>query len=208
METVRNVIFDLGGVLLDWNPGGILERCYADSASRDVMRDALFRHEDWLAFNRSEFTEPELLARVQQRTARSLRELTLLLDTVRESLVVKPETVALLRSLSERRVPLYCLSDMPVSVFAHVRQRYDFLDAFLGIVISGDVGMMKPERAIFEYLLTHYGLAAETTVFVDDHPPNIEGAKAAGLQTIHFRNAEQCARDLETRLNFFWEPPS
>ncbi len=60
--------------------------------------------------------------------------------------------------------------------------------------------MMKPGRAVFEYLLTRYGLAAEVTVFVDDHPPNIEGAKAAGLKAILFRNAEQCARDLETWL--------
>jgi putative hydrolase of the HAD superfamily len=113
---------------------------------------------------------------------------------------VKPETVAVLRSLSERRVPLYCLSDMPVSVFAHVRQRYDFWDAFVGIVISGEAKMMKPGRAVFEYLLKQYGLAAEATVFVDDHPPNIEGAKAVGLQAILFKNAEQCARDLENCL--------
>ena len=200
MATVQNVIFDLGGVLLDWNPGKILERCYADTASRNAVRDALFRHEDWLAFNRGDLAEPDLLARVQLRTGRNLPELTLLLDTVRESLVVKPETVAVLRSLSKRGVPLYCLSDMPVSVFAYVRQRYDFWDTFLGIVISGEVGMMKPGRAVFEYLLTRYGLAAEVTAFVDDHPPNIEGAKAAGLKAILFRNAEQCARDLETWL--------
>ena len=59
METVRNVIFDLGGVLLDWNPGKILERCYADTASRNAVRDALFRHEDWLTFNRGDLTEPK-----------------------------------------------------------------------------------------------------------------------------------------------------
>jgi len=94
MAEVRNVIFDLGGVLLDWNPGGILERCYADTESRNALRDALFRHEDWLAFNRGDLTEPDLFARVQQRTGRSLPELTRVLDTVRESLVEKPETVA------------------------------------------------------------------------------------------------------------------
>jgi FMN phosphatase YigB (HAD superfamily) len=129
MATVGNVIFDLGGVLLNWNPSAILERCYADTASRSSMRDALFRHEDWRAFNRGDFTEGDLLVRVQQRTGRGLTELSQVLDTVRDSLVVKPETVAVLRSLSRRRVPLYCLSDMPVSVFAHVRGRYDFWDA-------------------------------------------------------------------------------
>jgi putative hydrolase of the HAD superfamily len=202
MAAVRNVIFDLGGVLLDWNPGAILERCYSDVASRDAVRDALFRHEDWLAFNRGDVTEPGLLARVQQRTERSLPELRQVLDAVRDSLVVKPETVTVLRALRKRRVPLYCLSDMPVSVFAHVRQRYDFWDAFMGIVISGEVRMMKPGPEVFEYLLARYELAAEETVFVDDHAPNIAGAKAVGLQTIHFRNAADCARELEACLTF------
>jgi hypothetical protein len=72
----------------------------------------------------------DLIARVQQRTGRSMVELTQILDTVRDSLVVKPTTLALLRSQSERRVPLFCLSDMPVSVFTHVRQRYDILGHF------------------------------------------------------------------------------
>jgi putative hydrolase of the HAD superfamily len=202
MAAVRNVIFDLGGVLLDWNPGAILERCYRDVASREAVHDALFRHEDWRAFNRGDLTEPGLLARVQQRTERSLPELSQVLDTVRDSLVVKPETVSVLRALQKRRVPLYCLSDMPVSLFVHVRQRYDFWDAFAGIVISGEVRMMKPEPQVFEYLLARYQLAAQETVFVDDHAANIAGAKAVGLHTIHFRNAADCARELDACLTF------
>jgi len=202
MAAVRNVIFDLGGVLLDWNPGRILEACYSDTAQQNAMQDALFRHKDWLAYDRGDITEPALLARVQKRTGRTLPELTRLLDIVRDSLIEKPETVAVLRSLRQRRVPLYCLSNMPVSLFAHVRRRYDFWDAFAGIVISGEVRMVKPELAVFEYLLTQYNLAAEETVFVDDHPPNLEGAKAARLRTIFFRNAEECARELDACLTF------
>jgi putative hydrolase of the HAD superfamily len=202
MAAVRNVIFDLGGVLLDWNPGRILERYSSDSAQQNALHDALFRHKDWLAFDRGDITEPVLLARAQQRTGRTLPELTRLLDLVRDSLVVKPETVAVLRSLRKRRVPLYCLSNMSISLFAHVRRRYDFWDAFTGIVISGEVRMVKPELAVFEYLLTRYNLSAEETVFVDDHPPNLEGAKAVGLRTILFRNAEECARELEACLTF------
>jgi putative hydrolase of the HAD superfamily len=178
------------------------ERCYSDIASRDAVRDALIRHEDWLALNRGDVTEPSLLTRVQQRTERSLPELRQVLDAVRDLLVVKPETVAVRWSLRKRRAPLYCLSDMPVSVFAHVRQRYDFWDAFMGIVISGEVRMMKPGRPVFEYLLARYNLGAEETVFVDDHPPNIEGAKAVGLPTVPFRNAEECAHELDACLTF------
>jgi putative hydrolase of the HAD superfamily len=202
MAAVRNVIFDLGGVLLDWNPGRFLEEYYSDTAIRNEMQDALFRHKDWLAYDRGDITEPLLLARVQERTGRTLPELTQLMDVARDSLIEKPETVAVLRSLSRRRVPLYCLSNMPVSLFAHVRRRYDFWDAFAGIVVSGEVRMVKPELAVFEYLLRQYNLVAEETVFIDDHPPNLEGAKAARLRTILFRSAEECARELDACLTF------
>jgi putative hydrolase of the HAD superfamily len=165
------------------------------------MRDALFGHEDWGAFNRGELSEAELIQEVARRTGWSPDELTRVLDIVRESLVEKLDTVALLRALHRRAMPLYCLSDMPTSVFNHVRQRYDFWDLFQGIVVSGEVQMMKPGRAIFERLLLRYRISAEETVFVDDHQPNIEGARALGLDTILFSDAAQCRRELCTRLN-------
>jgi len=200
MGAVKNAIFDLGGVLLDWNPNRILERFYSDLPSRDALGRALFWHSDWRAFNRGSLTEPELLNNLRARTARELPELSRLLDAVRESLVPKDETVVLLKGLHARGVPLYCLTDMPTSLFSYVRQRYDFWDAFRGIVVSGDVKMMKPEREVFEHLLSRYGLPADETVFIDDHPANIDGAKSVGLHTILFTDAVQCQRELHQLL--------
>jgi putative hydrolase of the HAD superfamily len=111
-----------------------------------------------------------------------------------------PETVALLQELRDHGVPLYCLSDMPVSVFTHVRQRYTFWDAFRGIVVSGEVRMIKPGRDVFEYLLRRYNLTATETAFVDDYPPNVAGAKAVGIEAVLFRNADQCRQDIAARL--------
>lgn len=201
MKNVRNVVFDLGGVLLEWNPRKILARCHPDTAAREILRDALFRHEDWLAFNRGDLSEPELLRRVNLRAALPLADLERALDIVRDSLVQLPETVALLQELHERGIPLYCLSDMPLPVFAHVRQRYSFWNAFRGIVVSGEVRMMKPTRAVFEHLLSQHRLQAEETLFIDDHPPNIAGAKAVGLEAILFRSADQCRRELAAYIS-------
>lgn len=123
-----------------------------------------------------------------------------LFDAIRESLQPKADTVALLQNLVRRQIPLYCLSNMAASTFAYVRERHAFWHAFQGIVISGEVKMMKPEREIFEYLLGRYGLSPEETVFVDDHPPNIEVARALGLRTIWFRDARRCEIELEQLL--------
>jgi putative hydrolase of the HAD superfamily len=199
-SSVRNIIFDLGGVLLDWNPDKILQSFYSDPAPRSLLKDELFLHPEWRALNRGALREAELIESVHRRTGRPAAEISALLRAIRESLVTKPDTVALLRSLHRRGIPLYCLSDMPVSVYAHVRLRHEFWDAFSGIVISGEVKLMKPEREVFEYLLNRFRLDPRHTVFVDDLPLNIEGARAVGLHAIQFRDAAQCARELDALM--------
>jgi putative hydrolase of the HAD superfamily len=197
---MRNVIFDLGGVVLEWNPDAILEGYYTDPQERAAMKTALFKHPDWLQMDRGTLTESEALARLQQRTGRPVAELSGLFDAVRGSLRPKADTLALLKSLARRDVPLYCLSNMPASTFAYLREQHAFWNVFKGIVISGEIKMAKPEREIFEYLLRRYALAAADTVFVDDHAPNIEAAQKVGLHTVWFRDAAQCALELEQLL--------
>jgi putative hydrolase of the HAD superfamily len=197
---MRNVIFDLGGVVLDWNPDAILEGYYTDPKERATMKAALFKHPDWLQMDRGTLTESEALGRLQQRTGRKVAELSGLFDAVRSSLRPKADTVALLKSLARRDVPLYCLSNMPASTFGYLREQHGFWNVFKGIVISGEIKMAKPEREIFEYLLRRYALAAAETVFVDDHAPNIQAAQTLGLHTVWFRDARQCELELERLL--------
>jgi putative hydrolase of the HAD superfamily len=197
---MRNVIFDLGGVVLEWNPDAILEGYYTEPDARATMKAALFKHPDWLQMDRGTLTESEALARLQQRTGRPVAELSGLFDAVRRSLRPKADTVALVKSLARRDVPLYCLSNMPASTFAYLREQHAFWNVFKGIVISGEIKMAKPEREIFEYLLRRYALTAAETVFVDDHAPNIQAAQTLGLHTVWFRDARQCALELECLL--------
>ena len=201
---VRNLIFDVGGVLLDWSPARILERYYADAGERATMQAAIFLHADWLALDQGLITEPELLERVERRAGRPVPELGNLFQHVRESLLPKHDSVALLQTLAARRVPLYCLSNMPVNAYAYLRERYDFWRYFDGIVISGEVRMVKPQPEIFQYLLQRHGLAASETVFIDDHVPNVQAAGTLGLHTVLFANARQCEQALAAHLS--WLP--
>jgi len=190
----------LGGVVLDWNPDSILERYYADEESRATLKSVMFQHPDWLLMDRGVILESEMVDRVRQRTPRSPVELAGLLQAVRESLAPKPDTVALIDRLAQRGVALYCLSNMPATTFAYLRERYDLWSVFRGIVISGEINMMKPEREIFEHLLTRYELTARDTIFIDDHEPNIQAAAQLGIKTVWFRDARQCEAELEPLL--------
>jgi FMN phosphatase YigB (HAD superfamily) len=138
---MRNLIFDLGGTVFEWNPDAILRNYYADSDARAAMKTALCQHPDWLQMDRGTLTEAEALARLEARTR-----------------------------------------------------------LFRGIVISGEIKMIKPEREIFEYLLRRYDLLPTETVFIDDHQPNIQAAQALGLHTTWFRDAWQCELELEHLL--------
>lgn len=198
---MKNVIFDLGGVLIEWNPERILEGYYPDAQTRAAMKAAMFVHPDWLQLDRGTLQETELIQRLAARTGRPQGELVGLMNAVRESLHAKAETVELLQRLAARNVPLYCLSNMSSDTFVYLRKRHSFWDAFRGIVISGDIQMMKPEPGIFHYLLQRYGLTASQSIFVDDHAANIEGARALGIHTVWFKNAQQCEQELGTLLD-------
>jgi HAD superfamily hydrolase (TIGR01509 family) len=144
--------------------------------------------------------EEELLGRIARRLGRPVPELTGLFKMVRDSLQAKADTVALLESLAARGVPLYCLSNMPLETFTYLRGRFGFWELFRGIVISGEIRLVKPQPEIFEYLLGRYDLSAADTVFIDDYPVNVEAAKALGLHTVLFTDARQCEEALRPLL--------
>ena len=199
-SAVRNVIFDLGGVVFDWNPDHIVARVQPIAELQAALKEALFGHADWRMFDRGTLSESELIDRLQLRLGATRREVDTIFDAVRSSLVEKPETVELLRALQAQGTPLYCLSNMPASIYAHLRQRHAFWDAFNGIVISGEVQLMKPEPEVFMHLLAAFNLRPEECVFIDDLLPNIESARQVGLHAIWFKDAAQCRRELQILL--------
>jgi putative hydrolase of the HAD superfamily len=151
--------------------------------------------------DRGLLSEYDAIVRLRKRTQRPRAELAGLFEAIKSSLQPKVDTVGLMERLAKRHIPLYCLSNMPESTFSYVRARHDFWRLFHGIVISGEVKMMKPERGIFEYLLDRYELSAAETVFIDDHPQNILAGQALGLHTVWFRDARQCEFELQRLLD-------
>ena len=197
---VRNVVFDFGGVLVRWQPEAVIASFYADEPSRALVRDAVIRHPDWVDMDRGTLSESAAIERFASRMGRPAAEMRALLQHVKDSLTPMPDSIALLDELAQRGVPLYGLSNMSAPIFALLQSRYAHWDRFRGIVVSGEVGMVKPDAEIFNHLAERYGLLPAETVFIDDHLPNIESARRLGLHTIHFADAQQCRRELNALL--------
>jgi FMN phosphatase YigB (HAD superfamily) len=197
---VRNVVFDFGGVLVRWQPEAVIASFYADEPLRALVRDAVIRHPDWIDLDRGSLSETAAIERFAARMGRPTAEMRALMQHIKDSLTPLPDSIALLDELAQRGVPLYGLSNMSAPIFELLKSRYDHWDRFLGIVVSGEIGLVKPDPEIFHHLAKRYGLIPAETVFIDDHLPNIESAGRLGFHTIHFADAEQCRRELDRHL--------
>lgn len=197
MSHIHAVVFDFGGVLVEWRPEVILARHYADAARRERARREIFAHPDWLEVDRGTLADAQALERFAARTGEPVEAMVALLETVRGSLDPKPDSVALLRELVARRVPVYGLSNMSVPTFEWLRARHDFFGLFDGIVISAAIRLAKPDPAIFAHLCTTYGLAPEATLFIDDTEANVAAARALGFAALRFETGAGLAAELE-----------
>jgi len=197
---VRNVIFDFGGVLVRWRPEEIIGSFYSTEPLRSLLRESVFRHPDWVEMDRGTLSEAKAAARFAVRMGRPTEEMHALLAHVKESLTPMTDTVAVLEELAARGTPLYGLSNMSAAMFAHLKERYSFFDRLRGIVVSGEVKLIKPDPEIFDYIAERYSLIPRETVFIDDHRPNVESAGRLGFRTIHFADARQCLDELDACL--------
>jgi len=191
-----NVVFDLGGVVVRWQPDRLIASVFDAPEVRAAVRREIIDHPDWLALDRGVLAKDDAVVRAVQRTGLAADQVESLLDSVPASLVVMPDTVALMRRVRAHGHALYCLSNMQQASIAYLEREHDYWDVCIGAVISSRIQLIKPEPAVYAYLLQTFGLRGEETVFIDDTAVNLPPAQALGIKTIRFENAAQCEREL------------
>lgn len=188
------VVFDLGGVLLDWNPRHLYRKLFEDEAEMDRFLNEVCTLEWHHAHDLGippEQTTPDLAAAHPDQA-----DLIWAWTGRSEEMLGGPieGSVEILRALKQSGVPCYALSNMEYWTYPGRRERYPFLQWFDGTVVSGFEGVAKPDIRIFELLLDRFGLDAAHTAFVDDSATNVEAARRAGLQAVQFESPEQLRR--------------
>jgi putative hydrolase of the HAD superfamily len=191
-----NLVFDLGGVVVRWDPDAIVAGVFSDLQVRQKIKAGVFEHADWLELDRGTLGRDEAITRAAQRTGVPVPDIRRLLHAVPPSLVVFPETVELMRRLERKGYPLYCLSNMHFASIEYLEKTHTFWEVFRGRVISCRLNLCKPEPAIYEHLLRTFGLEARDTIFIDDVRKNLDAAAQLGIRTLRFENAAQCEREL------------
>jgi 2-haloacid dehalogenase len=105
-------------------------------------------------------------------------------------------TVTVLEALHAAGVPLFALTNWSAETYPVAEERYGFLGRFQAVVVSGRIGLIKPDREIYDHAIARFGVDPRRTVFIDDSARNVAGAEAAGLRALHFTAPETLARDL------------
>ena len=192
----RIVVFDVGGVLIDWDPRHLYRKLFRDASAMEDFLGCVCTP----TWNLSLDAGRPYAAGVAELTRRhpELAPLIAAYDLRWEEMVAGSYvgTVDLLRSLAAARTPLYALTNFSAEKFPLMRARYDFFDLFAGIVVSGDLGVVKPDPAIFRALVDTYGLVAEECLFIDNSPANVAGARAFGMAAVHYVSTDDLARRL------------
>lgn len=192
-----NIVFDLGGVVFNWQPDAIIRSIFEDTDIQDLIRKEIFEHTDWVELDRGTIELEQAIDRGATRTGLASEDIERLLGAVPHFLTPIEATIDLIHDLSHTENRLFVLSNMHLASIAYLEQHHKIWDLFDGIVISSRIQMVKPELQIYEYLLKLYRLEPAETVFIDDLHENLLAASAVGIKTIQFVDSAQCARALE-----------
>ena len=196
-RSIDTIIFDLGGVLIDWNPRYVYRKIFkteqeiewflenvttpdwnenqdAGYPLHKATEELVGKHPEW---------EPEIKAYYG-------RWLEMLGGQIHE-------TVEILQQLKHTgKYRLYALTNWSAETFPHALERFEFFKLFEGVVVSGEEKMRKPSAEFYKIILDRYRLDPSTTVFIDDSLRNVKGAEALGITGIHFHNPSQLKDEL------------
>jgi len=185
------VVFDIGGVLLDWNPRYLYRKVFDDEVEMERFLSEVCTLEWHDAHDRGtpfEVSCAELVAAhptySEQIYAWGRRSEEMVRGPI-------PDSVELLRELKGAGIPCYALTNMEVETYPQRVERFPFMRWFDGAVVSGFEGVAKPDVRIFELLLERFALKAESTLLIDDSPRNVRASLSIGMQAVEFHSASQ-----------------
>ena len=196
----KTIVFDLGGVLVDFNPRTFLLDRFCNATIEKRVYDLTFGSEEWLEMDAGNLTRLQgsnrMLARAEETGY--TYEVQCVLDDWMRSLNTKTQTVEIVRRLRNMGFRLYYLSNLAEDVYDYLKDR-EFFSLFEGGLTSYSVHINKPDPQIYQILMERYGIDPAEAIFVDDSLPNVIAAEKLGFSGIHFESPAKLISGLNAR---------
>lgn len=193
---MRNIIFDIGNVLLDFRPEEYLMQYFNQSVMGDLMT-IVFSSDEWIDLDLGAITLQETIKSLSLRHPHYHDELVFFLENWTHMMTPIQETIDIVYELKNKGYALYLLSNFSIEAIDTLSKRYSFFQLFDGAVISAKEHLAKPEEAIYQLLLDRYHLIPEECVFIDDLLSNVNTAERLGIYGIYLPCQVNLRKELE-----------
>ena len=193
---VKNIIFDLGNVLLNFKPVEYLHTKISNREKVQQIYEEIFTSEEWLMLDRGVITEEEAVNEICNRSTENSELIRSVMHNWYQLLTPINDTIELLKTLKHEGYRLYVLSNFHLLAYEDVTKRYEFFKYFEGGIISYKEKLMKPEKDIYNELIKRYEINPKESIFIDDTKENIESASKLGFKAILFTSS----KDLREKL--------
>lgn len=198
---IKNIIFDFGGVLLDWNPRYLYKSYFNNDQEMEHFLADICNGE-WNIKQDAGRPFAEAVKELQAKFPEYAEAIQMYDDDWEKMLKCElPESIDLLKELKSMGYGIYGLTNWSAEKIGYAFANYSFFSLFDGIVVSGVEKVVKPDRKIYEILLERYSLKPGECVFIDDNQDNVDMAKVLGINAIRFDNIGNLKEHLETLLN-------
>jgi FMN phosphatase YigB (HAD superfamily) len=188
---IKNIIFDLGNVLLNFQPIEYLSNKISDKEKVAEIYEIIFRSKEWLDLDRGVISESEAIEVFCRRNPENDHLIRTCMDNWCDMFTPIEGSVEILKQLKAKGYKTYILSNFHELAFEYVAKEHDFFKHFDGGIISYREKLLKPEGEIYMKLSEIHGLNPQESLFIDDTEVNVAGARESGFHAIHFKNPEQ-----------------
>ncbi len=193
---IQNIIFDIGNVLTDFRWKDFLRDKGFDDAMIDRFAAATFLNDVWCEYDRGEWTDEQMIEAFVQQDPAIEKEIRMAFADIKGMVTPRAYAIDWLKELKQKGYRVWYLSNFSRKAEVECADALSFMPYMDGGILSYQDKVIKPNPAIYELILSRYGLAAEESVFIDDTLINVEAAKRVGIHGIHFQTKEQVDEEL------------
>jgi putative hydrolase of the HAD superfamily len=200
---IKNIIFDLGNVLVSFRPAEYLEG-KEEGRNRDLILTDIFGSHEWLMLDNGDITTEDAIARISSRSSLKKDKIADIFNRRIEILQPIDSNIKVLPELKKEGLRLYYLSNFPIDLWRQVKDMedgsYSFFEYFDGGIISAEARISKPDHRIYRLLLREYSLKPEECLFIDDLEPNVKSAVEVGMKGFYTRGETGIAEEIKRRV--------
>jgi len=197
---VKNIIFDLGNVLISFRPSDYFDKKKYPEAIKATILSDIFGSKEWSMLDKGEITTMQAIDAISKKSSLNKEEIAHIFNLRTDIIFPLDQNVKLLPELKKQGLRLYYLSNFPLDIFDEVRDGYYFFKYFEGGLISAAVKSSKPDSRIYEILLERYSLKPEECLFIDDIEVNVKSAESFGMKGIFTNGSQEISGKIEKAI--------